>query len=59
MCTPICASRYVISIEDRLQPAFFALTSATIQIAIRSRRAAAQPDAIDPRYCPLTRVMSL
>src|SRR5262245_2632335 len=28
MCTPICASRYVISIEDRLQPAFSALTSA-------------------------------
>src|SRR5262249_31557296 len=28
MCTPICTSRYVISIEDRLQPAFFALTSA-------------------------------
>src|SRR5262249_58886541 len=28
MCTPICASRYVISIGDRLQPAFSALTSA-------------------------------
>src|SRR5262245_63004377 len=24
MCTPICASRYVISIGDRLQPAFSA-----------------------------------
>src|SRR5262249_32085791 len=28
MCAPICTARYVISIEDRLQPAFFALTSA-------------------------------
>jgi hypothetical protein len=28
MCTPICAARYVISIQERLQLAFFALTLA-------------------------------
>src|SRR5262249_31837209 len=34
MCTPICAARYVISIEERLQLAFLALTLAP---AISSR----------------------